>query len=675
MKEKEYTNDLITSTSPYLLQHAHNPVNWKPWSEELVDEARKSNKLIIISIGYSACHWCHVMERECFEDLEVAEVMNKYFICIKVDREERPDVDHYYMSAVQLMQQRGGWPLNVIALPDGRPIWGGTYFPKEQWIEALTRIAEFVSGNRTETEKFANKLQDGIRSLADTSGINEETESPLAQSLEIGINGWKEKWDLREGGSVGAPKFPMPVTLDFLMYYGHVFNDSQTISFVKLTLEKMARGGIYDQIGGGFARYSVDDHWKVPHFEKMLYDNAQLIQLYSKAYRLFKNKEFEQIVYESVHFLKREMLDSSGAFYSALDADSEGVEGRFYVWSKSELEVILKSDYELFSNYYQVREGGNWEGEDSILHRNKDVLEFALEHGLDPGEMDRKIKSWKTTLLGIREQRIRPGLDDKAVLSWNALAIIGLLEAYKSFDDSLFYEMAVDNANFIVENMMQDDGSLFHTWKAGRASVHGFLEDYALLMEAFLELFEASGKEEWFSYVTRLEEQVNAQFRNEGSFMFLFSPLGSSKVLVNYADLDDNVIPASNSVMAKVLLKLYHIRGVNDYKTQVEQMLGTIENSFGQYAGAYANWGTVVLMLTKPYYEMVMVGPEASDLRRAFNLEYHPNVFTVSSPGRSNIPILKYRFQEGRTLIYVCEEGACMLPVETLEEALKLILD
>ena len=374
--EHNYTNALINSTSPYLLQHAHNPVNWQPWSDELIEKAKKENKLILVSIGYAACHWCHVMEHESFESPEVAKLMNDNFVCIKVDREERPDVDHYYMTAVQLMQQRGGWPLNVIALPDGRPVWGGTYFPKASWMKSISSVADFYKENKLKAEEYAASLQEGIQQMSLVAEV-EELIPVRAELIDNGVQAWQSSFDMKEGGSSGQPKFPMPVNLEFLLYYGFIKEHKKSLEFVETTLTKMARGGIYDQVGGGFSRYSVDHIWKVPHFEKMLYDNGQLISIYSKGFQHYKKQEYKTVVYETVDFIERELMDKTGAFYSSLDADSEGVEGKFYVWDKEELKVILKGDFELFSNYYNVNSKGFWEHENYILLRNLSDKEFA----------------------------------------------------------------------------------------------------------------------------------------------------------------------------------------------------------------------------------------------------------------------------------------------------------
>jgi len=670
--EHPYTNELINSTSPYLLQHAHNPVNWQPWNDEVIEQAKKENKLILVSIGYAACHWCHVMEHESFEIEEVAKVMNDNFICVKVDREERPDVDHYYMTAVQLMQQRGGWPLNVIALPDGRPIWGGTYFPKENWMKSILTVADYYKQNQKQTEEYAGNLQEGIQQTSLTVEI-ENNIPASAELLKNGVNNWKSRFDMKEGGSAGAPKFPMPVNLEFLLYYGFMKNDAKSLEFVETTLEKMAHGGIYDQIGGGFSRYSVDEKWKVPHFEKMLYDNGQLLSIYSKGFQQFKNEEFKTVVYETVDFLERELMDKSGAFYSSLDADSEGEEGKFYVWNATELKEILKDDFELFSDYYNVNSKGFWEHNNYILLRDNSDKNFTQKHNLSLQQLQQKVAGWKNILLNERAKRIRPGLDDKTLTSWNALVIQGLVDAYKAFKDEHILSLALSNANFIKHNVLQTNGKLFHNWKLGKASVDGFLEDYAISIQAFLSLYEVTGDEDWLSLGGKMTAYTFKHFYDDKSGLFYFSEKSVNSVLTNHFQKEDNVLPSSNSVMANNLHKLYLILGRPEYLKSANKMLQYVTDSFSKYPMAYANWGTFMLKTTEAYFEVAISGVKSKELINEMQIGFQPNILWVFSQKSSEIPILKDRFFMGKTQIFVCEEGICQMPVETALKASKLL--
>lgn len=668
----KHTNQLIHETSPYLLQHAHNPVNWQPWSETLIEEAKASGRLILVSIGYAACHWCHVMEHESFEDEEVAEVMNRHFVCIKVDREERPDVDHYYMSAVQLMGMQGGWPLNVIALPDGRPIWGGTYFPKEVWVKNVQAVATYYHDNKEKTQEYGAQLEDSIQRLSLSAGIEDPT--PVDRHLlEQGVEAWKTRFDRKEGGRLGAPKFPMPVNLDFLMYYAWVKKDDVTREFVKTTLEKMARGGIYDQVGGGFARYSVDENWKVPHFEKMLYDNGQLLSTYSKAYQLYKNEEFKWVVYEVVDFLEREMMDESGAFYSSLDADSEGEEGRFYVWKENELKNILGDDYPLFAACYNVNSKGYWEHGNYILLRNSSDEEFAAANGMSPEHLQRLLAKWKYKLLKERSKRVRPGLDDKTLTSWNALAIQGLVDAYNTFREVRFLELALQNAHFIRESQLTSDGKLWHSWKKGKSTIDGFLEDYSLVIQAFLSLFETTGDASWAESADQMMTYVNNHFYDKERGLFYFSDKQVTTSIANHFQNEDNVVPASNSVMANNLHRMYLLFGRPEYQAMIPRMLPYIVPNFTRYPMAYANWGMLMLKLTEPYFEVAVCGINSNILLKEMKKDYRPNVLWAHCSADSQVPLLKDRFVKGDDLIYVCREGACQLPVSSSEEALKLL--
>lgn len=666
------TNELINSTSPYLLQHAHNPVNWQPWSEAALKQAEQDGKLVLISIGYAACHWCHVMEHESFEDEEVAELMNEKYVCIKVDREERPDIDHYYMSAVQLMMRQGGWPLNVVALPNGQPIWGGTYFPKETWINSLNAVFDYYKKEPEKTQQYARELQDGIENIS--LGIEVEENVAVDRSLiETGVENWKSIFDLKEGGKNGAPKFPMPVNLEFLLYFGYIKNDDKALDFVRITLEKMARGGIYDHVGGGFARYSVDDKWKVPHFEKMLYDNGQLLSIYSKAYQHFNNQEFKCVVYEIADFLERELMDETGAFYSSLDADSEGEEGKFYVWQKNELKEVIDEDYPLFADYYNINEKGFWEDGKYILLRNRSNEDFANSHELSEHRLHLMVGNWKYKLLKQRSSRKRPALDDKTLTSWNALVITGLVDAYKAFNDDHFLRLAQKNANFLVENQVNKSGLVYHNWKKGRSTIKGFLEDYSLLIQAFLALFETTGDEKWMKQVVRMNDYVFDHFYDEKKGLFYFSEKNTGSAVANHFQKEDNVIPAANSVMANNLHRLYLIQGRPDYLAAIKKMLQHITPHFTKYPMAYANWGNVMLKLTEPYFEVVVCGINSNLLLAELKDGYQPHILWAQTNRESKIPLLKNRFVLGDDLIYVCHEGKCNLPTRSTIEARKLI--
>ena len=668
-----HTNQLINSTSPYLLQHAHNPVNWYPWSDEIVETAKKEDKLILVSIGYSACHWCHVMEHESFEDEQVARVMNDNFICIKVDREERPDVDHYYMTAVQLMQQQGGWPLNVIALPDGRPIWGGTYFTKKIWIKNLQAVSGFFRSNRAETENYAGQLQNGIiqASLIAEAGNALEINFNV---IEKAVGKWKNTFDMENGGRIGSPKFPMPVNLSFLLYFGFISSDEMVLHYVETTLLKMARGGIYDQIGGGFARYSVDELWKVPHFEKMLYDNGQLLSLYSKGFQKFKNPDFKTVVYETVDFIERELKDKSGAFYSSLDADSDGEEGKFYVWKTFELKEFMKDDFELISSYFEVNKKGFWEKGNSILLRDTSDELFAKNHGLTLEQLQKKVAVWKNILLGARSKRVTPGLDDKTLVSWNALVIQGLTDAYIAFKETRFIELAIENATFISGNILQPDGKLFHSWKEGRTNIDGFLEDYALTVQAFISLFEVTGDERWLQYSEKLTDYCFNHFFDVETGLFYFAEKSNNTIVANHFQNEDNVIPAANSVMANNLHKLYLIMAKPGYLETARRMLQTVIHQFANYPMAFANWGVLLLKITKPYYEVAVLGERAKENIMEMQRGFHPNVLWVFSETEKDLTILKNRLIAGKTMFYVCSDGNCALPVENYEQALKLMI-
>ena len=672
MEQFDHTNELIHETSPYLLQHAHNPVNWQSWGEKALNQAKSENKLLLISIGYSACHWCHVMEHESFEDPEVAKIMNNHFICIKVDREERPDIDHIYMTAVQLLTGRGGWPLNCIALPDGRPIWGGTYFQKENWMQALEAVSKFYAENLNETSEYAAKLQEGIEqnSLVPISGENAGIDPLLLPQL---LKRWQSYFDTKNGGTKGAPKFMLPNNWLFLLRAGVQFQDENLTHQVKLTLQKMAFGGLYDQIGGGFARYSTDEIWKVPHFEKMLYDNAQLLLLYSEAFKIDPNPLYRQVVSETVEFLKRELLSPENGFYSALDADSEGEEGKFYTWTKPELQQLLGNDFDLFSNYYNVNSLGFWEHNQYILMRTEENKTFAAKHQLSEDELETKTLNWKQILLNEREKRVRPGLDDKILASWNAMTISGLVSCYKAFGNPEYLELALSNANFLKQKMMDRDGNIFHSFKNNQAKIFGFMEDYAFVIEAFISIFESTGQKEWLVRAQHLTETVFRDFYDEMKTIFYFTALHQTDLITRTIEIHDNVIPSSNSVMAKNLFRLSYLLDRPDYLKTVQKMLDLIIGNISDYPSGYSNWSQLLLNLTGHHFEVAIVGENAVNLLNELQKNYLPNVIFCAGTNENDLPLLQNRFVSGKTLIYICQDNSCQLPLETVEEALEII--
>jgi uncharacterized protein YyaL (SSP411 family) len=673
----KYTNALVDETSPYLLQHAHNPVNWHAWNNTTLEKAKTENKLILISVGYAACHWCHVMERESFEDSLVAQVMNKNFVNIKVDREERPDVDQVYMNAVQLMTGSGGWPLNVVALPDGRPVWGGTYFKKEQWMDVLNQISNLYAENPEKLIEYASQLEEGIKSL---DVVNLNTDEPVFELSFIKnvIKSWSDQFDNNQGGMNKAPKFMMPNNYHFLLRYAHQNNDTELLDFLNLTLQKMAYGGIFDQLGGGFSRYSVDNKWHVPHFEKMLYDNAQLVSLYADAYLVTKNETYKNIVFETLDYIKNEMTTPEGAFYSSLDADSntsdgELEEGAFYVWNKDELKSLLQEDFELFADYYNVNPYGLWEHNKYILIRKKDDDMFTKNHNITKSYLNKKKAEWKTTLLSERNKRPKPRLDDKTLTSWNTLMIKGYLDAYRVFGNNAYLASAEKNANFILKHQLRPDGGLNHNYKNGKSSINGYLEDYATTIEAFITLYENSLNEKWLNAARDLTNYTFDHFFDTKSNMFFFTSNQDESLVSRSIEYRDNVIPASNSIMAKSLFKLSHYFDNEYFSITAMTMLNNVKPEMQDYPAGFSNWYDLMLNYAQPYYEVAISGPQTFEKIKELNNYYLPNKLIAGSISENNMPLLKNRFNPDNTLIYVCVNKACKLPVSEVNEALKFL--
>lgn len=672
MQEALHTNSLIHESSPYLLQHAHNPVDWHPWGEAALFKASSEDKLLLVSIGYAACHWCHVMEKESFEDEEVAQIMNELYVCIKVDREERPDVDHYFMTAVQLSGAQGGWPLNVVALPDGKPIWGGTYFPRENWINALRELNRLYREQRADTVMYAENLSNGIRQAS--LHVERGADAPATPELiRNAVEKWKHYFDRKHGGRKGHPKFPMPVNLEFLMHYAHRTNDPEISEYLDLTLAKMAMGGIYDQAGGGFARYSTDELWKVPHFEKMLYDNGQLISVFSKAWQKSGHPLYKTAIYETIAWIQREMMHPDGAFYSSLDADSEGVEGKFYTWKSEELKEIAGDDLPLFSEYFNLNKNGYWEDGQYILLRTQSDEEFASKNRLSREILEQKVASWKSRLLEHRDHRTRPALDDKILTSWNALVLQGLCDAYKAFGETTFLILALNNALFLKNQLMLPEGSLFHTWKDGRSAIPGFLEDYAQIIQAYISLYEVTGDESWTFLARKLMTYTEEHFFDPKQDLFFFSRKDQDEVIINHYPVEDNVVASSNSVMALNLFRMSRLFSEQRLEDLSQKMGRNIAPNFSVWPHAHANWGRLLLLLTGDPKEVAVSGGNALSWTAELQKHYMPDLIFAPATTDSSLPILKNRYVQDKTLIYVCAGGSCRLPVESPSEALKLL--
>jgi len=669
-------NELHLETSPYLLQHANNPVHWKAWNPNSLALAKEQNKLIIISIGYSACHWCHVMEHESFENEEVAQTMNQHFINIKVDREERPDVDAVYMKAVQIMTGRGGWPMNVVTLPNGKPIWGGTYFRKNEWINSLEQLQELYQSNPEKILEYAEKLHEGLKTISIVTNENPKVNFSN-ENLNLLIEKWQKSFDWEYGGMARAPKFMMPTNYQFLLRFGHQTNNKELLEFANLTLTKMAYGGLFDTIDGGFSRYSVDIKWHVPHFEKMLYDNGQLVSLYADAYKLTKNKLYKEVIEKTLAFVEKEWLTSEGSFYSALDADSLNAEthleeGAFYVWEKEELQLLLQDDFELFSQVFNINAFGFWEYENYVLIQNQSLDEIATQNKIVLSELENKKKSWEKLLYHEREKRSKPRLDDKCLTSWNALILKGFVDAYKALGNKHYLEIALRNADFILKNLWTPDGNLLHNYKNGKATINGYLEDYALVIEAFIALYEVTLEEHWLQNAKQLTDYTFDYFYDESASFFAFTSTLDEPLITTHFETEDNVIPASNSIMANNLFQLSIYFNNSHYRKTAEKMLEIILPTI-DYPSAFSNWLNVFLNFSEQNKELAICGKDAISYVEKINQSYHPNIIIAGTQKPSTLPFLQERFSEKETLFYLCQNTTCQMPTNDFQEIIKQV--
>ncbi len=687
-------NRLQYESSPYLRQHAHNPVDWYAWKPEAFERARRENKPILVSIGYSTCHWCHVMERESFENPEVAAFMNERFVNIKVDREERPDVDAIYMEACQLLTGGGGWPLNCFLTPEGKPFYAGTYFPprpaygRPSWLQLLQHIANVWEAKREtvyeQAERVMSYLQrsDNLFIEAPSADLD-VARTPSFAIIDRVYEAMRGHFDRAEGGFGGAPKFPSSLAIHFLLYYYRLGKNTEALSHALLSLDKMIAGGIYDQIGGGFARYATDRAWKVPHFEKMLYDNALLVIVLAEAYRLLadlqdeparqRRRRYEHIIVETLEFVRREMTHPQGAFYSALDADSQGQEGKFYVWDKREIEHLLGADAEAFCTLYGATDAGNWE-HTNILWRAVEPATYAQEHGLDPQVFEQQVDRWRQKLFAYRERRVRPGLDDKVLLGWNALMASAYAKAYAALGQEAYRRAAVQNLNFLLRHLVDAQGRLLHSWKDGRAQYAAVLDDYAFLIAALIDAWHITFEINYLEMAQKFTEQVYAYFHDPQTDLFFYTAADQKDVILRKKDLQDNATPSGNSTMVHNLQRLGTLLDRQAWRTHAARMLERMRSAVERYPLSFERWGLALLFDIRPRPEIAIVGPAAKETARALQryLIWDATVAAAEHPDE-RLPLLKDKPRGAGTSIYICQNYACRHPVQTVEEALTLL--
>jgi len=664
-------NLLIEETSPYLLQHAYNPVNWYPWGEAALQLAKDLDKPILVSIGYAACHWCHVMERESFEDLATANIMNENFINIKIDREERPDLDHIYMDAVQAMTGSGGWPLNVFLTPDKKPFYGGTYFPPEpmhnraSWKDVLLGIAKGFKENRDQIDTQAQKL---TQHLLTSNGFGKQdetaTDSLSRADMDAAVSALLMNADTVWGGFGGAPKFPQTASIRFLLRY-HYFNPAHKASLehALVCLDKMIEGGIYDQLGGGFSRYSTDVQWLAPHFEKMLYDNALLVTTLSEAYQLTKKESYKIAIEETLAFVERELMDRDGGFYSALDADSEGVEGKFYTWSAQEINELLQNDASIFMAYYGVIENGNWE-HTNILHTPQSAAIVAQSIGISEAELLQIITNCNTVLMQVRSKRIRPQTDDKQLLGWNALMNTAFSKAYAATGNKNYLTRAQQNMTHLMDHFKDSDGDgWFHTYKNGIAKTPAFLDDYAYLIEALIQLQTVSGELQWLEKAGEITDYVNAHFMEQETGFYFYTHDAQSDVILRKKEVYDGATPSGNAVMASNLQILGVAYGKDKYLSLSKQTCLSLLPAITKHPGSFGVWASLVLNQLIGIRELTLVGPGVLPYLEAAIPIFRPNlILNISENRLTSISAISNKIIDNQEVTFkLCENYTCQL--------------
>lgn len=671
-------NRLSGETSPYLLQHAHNPVDWFPWGEEALEKARAEDKPILVSIGYAACHWCHVMERESFENEATAAIMNEHFVNIKIDREERPDLDHIYMDAVQAMTGSGGWPLNVFLTPDARPFYGGTYFPptaaynRGSWTDTLLAIHKAFTERRHEIEEQSQNLTQHIIQSNNFGLAPGEPGGFKKEQVATAVENLLKNADTTDGGFGQAPKFPQTFSIQFLLHHYYHTKDQRALDQACLSLDKMIQGGIYDQLGGGFARYSTDKKWLAPHFEKMLYDNALLIAVLSEAYQLTKKHIYEKAIRETIAFVEREWKSPEGGFYSATDADSEGVEGKFYVWSKSEVEAVLGADADLFCRFYDITEKGNWE-HSNILRVKKPIEEFAAEQNISVSVLENSFAASREKLRLVREERVKPALDDKILLSWNALMVTALCKAYAALGEEHYRALAVNTMDFLL-NAFYRNGEYFHTYKAGRANHPAFLEDHAYLIQALIQLQEVTANQDYLLEAKRHTEWLIDFYSEPDTGFFFFTHANQKDVIVRKKEVYDGATASGNAVMA---LNLYYLAIIFDepsWKERAERMTAGLEKVIVSYPGSFGVWATMMQAMAFGVPEIALIGEKFKEVHSEFLRTFIPfKIFQSATLSDKQFPLLAGKPYTTEPQFYLCQNYSCQSPVSETDGLIRLL--
>ena len=665
-------NELKNALSPYLIQHADNPVDWKEWSPEIMERAKQENKLLLISIGYAACHWCHVMEKECFKDDEVARVMNRYFICIKVDREERPDIDKVYMDAAQIINRQAGWPLNAFALPDGSPFFAGTYFPKESWLEVMEKIAEVYSHSPEKIQETADQIKQGLNSInidRFKSSGEKNLQFDFSRYQDIGEN-WSNYVDFRFGGFKRAPKFPFPAFWSFLLQYQHLVNDQDALLATLNTLEQMSEGGIYDHLAGGFARYSVDEYWKVPHFEKMLYDNAQLISLLANAYKITHRDSYKKTIEQTIDFLDLELKAEHQGYYSSLNADSQGEEGKFYVWTKNEIqEVLNKHEYLIFKEYYQISDNGNWEAGKNVLHAHKKLDQVAKNNNLPTNKVEQHLQQARKKLKIARDRRIRPSCDDKQLTAWNALLASGFVKAFEALNEDKYKQKAIDLIDFLTNKMINEERQLMRSFKNDQANIKGFLDDYAFLIKALIDVYQISFNINYLHKANKLTAYVVQEFYDDEVNLFKYQSKITDQLITENYEVDDNVIPSSNAVMAENLIDMAAYFNKSMYQEMAQNMLNAMKGEFKSFSPNISQWMQVMGKRAHAPIDIAITGKKSVKIANKLQKNFFP-LARYYGGNDENLTLLKGKRKANKNLIYVCKNKTCLAPVASIEEAI-----